>query len=282
MQWWCAAQGVPWEWRWRPYPGVWAFLLVVAATYTLVVRRQASRTPRSPENPPGGTERRRIVSFAVGLGALWVALDWPIGTLGAGYLVSVHMVQFLLISLAAPPLLLHGLPRELLQRLERPAPCQRLLRAVTHPVVALLTFNAVLIATHWPAAVDGLMASQAGSFLLDMAWLGAGGLFWWPIVSPVPARPGFPYPLKIGYLILNTVLVTAPFAFLTFSEWPFYRIYELAPPIAGIGTQQDQRLAGVLMKLGGGTILWTAAGVLFFRWYRAEGDPAKEPDAGSP
>ena len=28
MQWWCAAQGVPWAWRWQAYPGVWLGLAV--------------------------------------------------------------------------------------------------------------------------------------------------------------------------------------------------------------------------------------------------------------
>ena len=35
MQWWCAAQGVPWRWAWQAYPGVWLFALaLVGAPYT--------------------------------------------------------------------------------------------------------------------------------------------------------------------------------------------------------------------------------------------------------
>lgn len=271
MQWWCAAQGVPWEWSWRPYPGVWAFVLLLAAGYWLALRR-LSRGSASRAAPSGdaGAGRDRIGSFAAGLLLLWIALDWPVGALGAGYLASLHMVQFLLIALASPPLLLYGIPPALLRRLVSRRAVGRMLEAVTHPVAAFLAFNATVVATHWPAAVDGLMVTQAGSFLLDMAWLAGGSILWWPVVCPVPERPRFGYPFKIGYLILNTVAATAPYAFLTFSELPFYAVYELAPPVGGISARTDQRLAGILMKLGGGAVLWTAIGVLFFRWYASE------------
>lgn len=265
MQWWCAAQGVAWEWSWRPYPGVWVFLALLALGYARLRSRVAAEDPG-----------RRTAAFSLGLLLLWVALDWPIGALGAGYLASLHMVQFLLIALAAPPLLLYGTPEAGLRRLlERPG-IAKSVRRLTHPVVAILLFNAIVVATHWPSVVDGLMTSQAGSFGLDMGWLAGGILFWWPIVCPVPERR-FPYPAKIGYLILATVLGTAPFVFLTFAELPFYATYELAPPVGGISARADQRAAGLLMKLGGGAILWTAIAVLFFRWWAASEAGAETP-----
>ncbi|MFQ5690609.1 MAG: cytochrome c oxidase assembly protein [Gemmatimonadota bacterium] len=282
MQWWCSAQGIPWEWVWRPYPGVWALVLGLAASYGLMVRRLApgsaelagargsAWTPAAPAPAGIRVPRRRVESFAAGTLLLWIALDWPVGTLGAGYLASVHMVQFLLISLTAPPLLLYGLPPASLVHLDRGL-LGSAARMLTRPVVALLGFGAVLVATHWPPVVDALMTTQLGSLGFDLAWLGAGLLFWWPIVCPVPERPGFGAPLKIGYLILATILSTAPYAFLAFGRFPFYSIYELAPRVYGISARADQQAAGVIMKVGGGAILWVAIGILFFRWYRAEG-----------
>ncbi len=263
MQWWCSAQGVAWDWTWRPYVGVWILVLLMAAGYTQLVRH-------------GGGWRNagwRRGSFLTGLGVLWVGLDWPIGALAAGYLASVHMVQFLLVGLVAPVLLLLGVPEPTYERLRGHSTLRRVLTRVTHPLVAIFAFNTILVFTHWPTIVDTLMASQAGSFAIDMLWLFGGTLFWWPLVSPVPARPGFTYPLKLAYLIANTILSTAPFLYLTFSQLPVYATYELAPPVGWITKQQDQQLAGILMKLGGGLVLWTAITVLFFQWYRAEGQP---------
>ncbi|HSR41165.1 MAG TPA: cytochrome c oxidase assembly protein [Longimicrobiales bacterium] len=261
MQWWCAAQGIPWEWSWRPYPGVWLFVALLAGAYGL-------GGGWGEEVPP-----RRRLAFGSGLLVLWAALDWPVGALGAGYLASVHMVQFLLIALVAPPLLLLGVA-PLVDRGGgergdgRPAPwTSRAARFVTHPLVTLSAFTVLLAVTHWPPVVDGLMASQPGSFALDVTWLGAGLLFWWPVVMAVPERGWFQDPARMGYLVAGTIVNTGVFAFLTFSELPVYATYELAPPVAGFSARDDQLLAGLLMKMGGAAVLWTAVTILFFRWF---------------
>lgn len=258
MQWWCSAQTAAWEWTWRAYPGVWIFIVALAALYWFRLRRA------------GEQETLRAGSFFLGLFCLWVALDWPVGALGSGYLASAHMVQFLLIALIAPPFLLYGVPFSTYERIERRPAILRSLRFLTHPLIALAFFNVVLISTHWPSVVDNLMSSQLGSFVLDMAWLVAGLALWWPLVAPIPRRPGFTYMYKIGYLILATILNTPAFALLTFSELPLYATYELAPPVHSFSTRDDQRLAGLMMKVGGGVIFWIAITVLFFRWYLAE------------
>jgi putative membrane protein len=276
MQWWCSAQTAPWSWSWTPYPGVWAFVILLALVYWRLERRsEVDRAPR-----PRGLRRASYVGGIVGL---WIALDWPVGALGAGYLASAHMAQFLLIALVAPPLLLYGVPPTAYDRLaDRPA-LLGVLRVLTHPLVALAFFNVVLLATHWPSVVDTLMVSQLGSFALDISWLCSGLVLWWPLVAPVPRRPGFTHMYRIGYLILATILNTPAFAFLTFSELPLYATFELSPPVSGLSVRDDQRLAGLLMKIGGGLIFWAAITVLFFRWYQSEGmdEPAGSNEAKS-
>ena len=255
MQWWCSAQGIPWSWTWRPYVGVWLFIGVLGVSGWLLTRRT-------------GRTRLQRTSFIAGLILLWAALDWPIGTLGAGYLASVHMVQFLLIVFYAPPLILLGLrPRG--DDASARTGHSRLRRRVTHPLVTLAVLIVVTIVTHLPVVVDGLMSSQAGSFLLDSAWLVAGLLFWWPLI--VPGSPSWFIPVvRIGYLIASMLLMTAPTAMITFSRLPIYATYELAPPIPGIDVLQDQRLAGIWMRLGAAIAAWTAVSVLFIRWSRRE------------
>ncbi|MFQ5529307.1 MAG: cytochrome c oxidase assembly protein [Gemmatimonadota bacterium] len=260
MRWWCSAQATAWEWSWQAYPGVWLFIGLMAASYVWL--------GRSVE-PSGGSRHRRAPWFVAGLALLWIALDWPVGALGAGYLASIHMLQYLLVALLVPALLLLGIPDAAYRRLGG-SRVARPLRLVTHPLIALAVFSFILYYTHIPAVVDGWMATQAGSFGIDMLWLLGGVVFWWPVIAPVPERPRFPYPLKMGYLFLATVLNTMPYAFLTFGELPFYGIYELAPPVSGISTRQDQQIAGLLMKMGGGVILWTAITILFFRWFNRE------------
>jgi putative membrane protein len=231
---------------------------ILVAAYVRIVRRS------------GGVPPGRAVSFAAATACLWVALDWPVGALAAGYLASLHMVQFLLVALVAPPLLMHSLPDAAWERLASRPRLIRALQPATRPLVASIVFNVLVWLTHWPRVVDGLMGSQAGSFTIDMLWILAGLFFWWPVVAPVPARERFGYPFKVAYLILATVANTGVFIYLTFTHLPVYATYELAPPIPWITAREDQQVAGLLMKMGGGVVLWTAIGVLFVRWFQAE------------
>ena len=89
-------------------------------------------------------------------------------------------------------------------------------------------------------------------------------------MAPVPERPRFTAPVKMGYIFASMVLMTAPGAMITFSQFPIYALYELAPPTGFLSTIDDQRLAGLMMKVGGGGIAWAAIGILFYRWTRAE------------
>ncbi len=289
FQWWCAAQTAAWEWTWQPYPGVWIFTVLLALGYRALLRRAERMTGEAA----GGA---RVAAFAGGLFALWLALDWPIGALGAGYLASVHMVQFLLIGMIAPPLLLWGIPpAALIAWLEgepasaaagaagnqartgggttaRAPRIAAVLRVITHPIVALIAFNAVVGATHMPTVNDTLMVTQLGSFAIDIAWLVGGLIFWWPVAAAAPARPHFHALLKIGYLIALAIAMTPIFLYLTFSDHPVYAVYELAPRVNGIDALADQRVAGLIMKIIGGFILMGVLSVLFFRWARRAGD----------
>lgn len=279
MQWWCSAVTAPWSWTWQPYPGVWLFVAALAGSY-LLLRRRHPTAPGEDE----GLARGHPAWFAAGLLLVWAALDWPVGPLGASYLASVHMAQVLVLSLLAPGLLLMGIPlaafRALGRELEDRPAARRTAAAATNPLVALVLYNGVIVATHVPRVLDTLAATQVGMLGMDLAWLSAGLLFWWPVLSPVPERPWFGWFFKMGYLFLNTVPVTVPYSFLVFADVPLYATYELAPPIPGVSTLTDQQIAGLAMKFGGGLILWTSITVLFFRWYRVE--QADEPGPKGP
>lgn len=261
MSWWCSATGQAWTWAWRPYIGVWIMLALLAWTYARVRSRARVAGVEWPA--------RRVVAFAGGLVLLWAALDWPIGPLGAGYLVTVHTFQYMLLGLLAPPLLLVAVPPagwQWLATRERPG---SLLRTAARPLLALAVFNVVLLGSHVPGVVDALMPSQLGSFLFDMTWLAAGLLLWWPVVAP-PGIARMSEPVKMGYLFGATIIPTVPAAFLTFASYPIYGLYELAPRVMGISAQVDQQAAGVLMKVGGDPVFLVAIAIVFFRWSAAE------------
>lgn len=251
MNWWCAATGESWTWAWRAYPGVWLFVLLLG---WWAIRGAGRWSPWT----------------IAGLACIWFALDWPLGALGAGYLVSAHTLSYILLTLVAPPCLLLGVPRAtIIRALDRPVRA-RLLRLAARPALALGTYAAVLGLTHVPGIVDGLMDTQVGALLVDLAWLGSGFLLWWPVMAPQPELSSIQRPMKMAYLFAATLPAIIPSAFLTFAEYPLYATYELAPRVFPILTaREDQKVAGLLMKVVGDLPLWFAFGVIFFRWSRA-------------
>jgi putative membrane protein len=265
MRLWCtSSQGVAWDWAWQPYIGVWLFIVLIAVAYWLHL---GSLSLSAPDDR--AQRRRRIIFFALGLISLWLALDWPIAPLGMGYLASIHMVQYMLIALVAPPLLLLGLPAASYEKLGNRPRALAALGNTTQPVVAFFVFNVIITVTHWPALVDPFMSSQLGAFALDMAWLVAGLVFWWPLIAPVPDWPRFVPLFQLAYLGLNGILIRPPFFILLFSKYPAYATYELAPPIPGTSALSDQQLAAGIMKLGTALVMVVAMVFVFVEWVRS-------------
>jgi putative membrane protein len=266
--------GVPWTWRWQAYPGVWLFVLTIGVLYARSLLRHPYNGQRATGNVEveGRTSRREVALFALGALALWIGLDWPVGVLAAGYLLSVKTLQYLLLGYIAPGLMLLGTPRWLLRRLVSAPVAFRLARQLTRPLIPLAVANGVLVATHLPVVVDNLSRSQVWTFALDLAVIGSGFIFWWPALARLPELNPMSYGARIGYLGLNVFLPTVPASFFTFSQYPIYGLYELAPRVSGISAVADQRVAGLLMKTLGGAILFGTMSVMFFRWYRREAD----------
>jgi cytochrome c oxidase assembly factor CtaG len=255
MTWWCSARDSAWTWEWQAYPGVWLFVAAIVVAYVAAVR---------------AATRGHVLRFGLGALVLWIAADWPLGALGAGYLASIHTLQYLLFTLVAPPLLLSGVPAATMRRMMRGRWAMGAGRALSRPLVAFAIFNVVMLGTHLPVVVDTLTASQLGSFAMDVMWLFSGIVFWLPILAPLEELDPLPIPGRLVYLVANVFLPTVPASFLTFADYPLYAVYELAPPIGSLSATVDQQIAGLTMKVGGGTIIFGTASVLFFRWYRQE------------
>jgi putative membrane protein len=276
VTWWCTATGAPWSWTWRAYPGVWLLLGGLVAAYVIALRRLEPSRFAADDRP---VSVRELIVFGMGVVALWVALDWPVGLLAAGYLLSAHTAQYLLLVLVAPPLLLVGCPRWLLRRLIRGRTAFRVARYLSRPLVPLLVYNLVLVAMHVPPVIEAARGTALVTFALDMVTIASGLIFWWPALGRLPELKPMGYPGRIGYLLLSVFLPTVPAVFFTYARFPIYELYELAPRVHGISAVTDQQVAGLMMKTVGGVILFTTMSVMFFRWHRIEQEdeaPVKE------
>ena len=241
---------------WPFDPWLLAALLLTAGVYLrgwLVLRR------RDPRRWHGG----RPAAFLGGLAAIDLALASPVEPF-AGLLLQVHMVQHLLLMMAAPPLLWLGAPLfPLLRGLPRPVrifwvapwlsapPLRRLFGRLTHPLTALVLFVAATWVWHAPPVYDLALRSNGWHYLQHACFLGTALVFWYPIVRPYPARPRWSPWLLLPCLFLADLSNTALAALLTFSDRLLYPYYAEVPRLAGLSPLDDQSAAGVVMWVPG-------------------------------
>jgi putative membrane protein len=248
---------------WHPHPDVWLLIAVMIAGYTVAVVRLGPRYVPPGQSP---VTRLQVVCWSLGVLATWVAADWPIHDVAEGFNYSVHMVQHLVLSMVAAPLLLLGTPAWMLRAVLRPPWLFRTVRALARFLPALVVFNVVLVLTHWPAIVDAGLRSEPVHFLVHALIFVSALVVWLPVVSPLPEIPRLSPPGRMIFLFLQSVVPTVPASFLTFGSAPLYRFYEDVPQLWGLSTVDDQRLAGLIMKIGAGLLLWMLIAVTFFRW----------------
>lgn len=248
---------------WHPHLDVWLLLGSIVAAYVIAVRRHSRDTEEA-------VDARRTRFFLIGMAVLWLGADWPIHDLAEGYLYHVHMVQHMLFTLVAPPLLIAGMPAWLLRGLLRPRPVSAAFRVLSRPLVALILFNGALLFVHWPAVVLASVSSGWIHFGLHVLLTSTALLMWWPVMSPLPEYPALPAPGQMLYLFLQSLAPTIPASFLTFGNHALYPVYATFPRIWGIGVLTDQLMAGLIMKLIGGAILWGFITAIFFRWHGLE------------
>lgn len=245
------------------HPDVWLLFGSIAAAYLIAVRRHVASTGET-------TPRRTVTLFLGGLAVLWAGADWPIHDLAENYLYFMHMSQHLLFTLVAAPLLIAGMPAWMLRVLLAPVAVRRVFRLFTRPLVALVVFNGVLLFTHWPAVVEASVGSEGVHLALHVLVVASALVMWWPVMSPLPEMPKLAPPGQMIYLFLQSLAPTIPASFLTFGSEPLYTVYEGFPRLWGISALTDQLIAGLIMKLIGGSLLWVVIAVIFFRWYEQE------------
>lgn len=252
---------------WEPHPDVWLLVGLLAAGYAIAVVRVGPRlaAPGTPVVTP-----LQLTCWVSGLVALLVASDWPVHDLGERYLFSVHMLQHLVYSIIAAPLLLLGTPAWLARLVLSPLWLLRTVRYLARFIPATILFNAVVVFTHIPAVVDAALHNGLVHFGIHALVLLSALIVWMPLASPLPEVPRFAPLMRMLFLFLQSVVPTVPASFLTFGERPLYQFYDDVPRLWDLSAVDDMRVAGLIMKIGAGVALWVIIAIVFFRWYAAE------------
>jgi putative membrane protein len=262
-------------WAFHAHPDVWAAMLAIAGLYVWAIRKVG---PGKVVPGEAVVTKRKVLLFSLGLLALWVHADWPIHDIGEHYLFSVHMVQHTGFTLIAAPLLLLGLPAWLIRWLFVDNPkVHWVAKRVLRPLPAAIVYNLMTVLTHWPLVVNNSLEHHPLHLAVHVVMFLSAAAMWFPVVNSVPELPTMSHPFKMLYIFLQSVIPTIPASFLTFGETPLYRYYAHAAHPFHLNAVEDQQLAGALMKVYAGTLLWGVIVGVFFRWYASEEERPRRP-----
>jgi putative membrane protein len=251
---------------WHLHLDVIAGLVLIEALYLLALVRMHRGDPL---NRP--ISDNQVLLFTAGILIIYIAAGSPLDELSDHYLLSAHMLQHLLLSMAAPAFLLMGVPGWML----RPFLLRREIFpaafVLTRPFVAFALFNLTLVFVHLPSAMALELAHENTIHLgAHLLLIGTGLLMWWPVLGSVPELPRLSYGLQLVYLFVQSFVPAVLTAFIIFTGTSIYPVYEAMPRLWGLPAIEDQRIGGLIMKLGGGAILWGAGTIIFFTWFNQE------------
>ncbi|MDP9346882.1 MAG: cytochrome c oxidase assembly protein [Actinomycetota bacterium] len=244
---------------WTFDPG--AVLLVGLAVALYVPRwRRVRRADGSRAAPT-----IRLVAFAAGVLVLVAALMSPVDRLGEQAFV-MHMAQHVLLLDLAPALLVVSLTKAILRpATRRLARVERAAGPLAHPVFAVVLYVGVMWAWHVPALYDAALEHPTVHALEHTAFMSAGVLYWWHLLSPIRARLRLGGMGPVVYMLSTKLLVGMLGIALTFAPDTIYAFYENRPPIWGLSASDDQALAGAVMALEQSIVMGVALVWLFVR-----------------
>lgn len=242
------------------HPEVWVLVAFLVGAYVYMVRVIG---PRAVGPGQQVVSRANVGCFVAAMAVLWIASDWPIHDIGEEYLYSAHMVQHMMLSYFLPPLALMATPTWLARVLLGDGKLYKTVKWFTHPVVAGVVFNGMVMIVHIPLLVNKSVESGPLHYTLHVLVVVTSLLMWSVVCGPIEE-------FRIGiagqmiYLFLQSVVPTVPAAWLTFAEDVVYKVYDKPLRLWGISAVDDQQLAGAVMKTAGGFYLWGIVIYLFF------------------
>jgi cytochrome c oxidase assembly factor CtaG len=199
------------------------------------------------------------------MASILLALVSPLDVVSRA-LFSAHMVQHLLLMMAAPPLLVLGDPmtatlwalpitaRRAVARWWRHAPgARRAWRLGTLPALAWTLHVGALWAWHLPTLYERAIANEGVHVLEHAMFFLTALLFWWPLLKPHGRRMSGG--VGVLYLFAAALQGTILGALLTLARAPLYAAHFGTTRAWGLSPIEDQQLAGLLM--------WVPAGFVY-------------------
>lgn len=257
-----------------------AALLVAGALYLWGVWRVNRLQPRHR------WPMTRTLAFLAGLALTLVALESFLGVYD-DVLFWDHMVQHLMLIMMAAPLLAVGCPVLLawrattgrahisLTRALRSAPA----RFLDHPLVAFIIYAIVIPVSHLTSFYNDTLTHESLHDAEHVLFLVAGYIFWRPVVGHEPSAHRLHPGIRLAYLAFAVSVDTFVGLTLTQTTHEIFNAYIAQHRNWGPSLVTDLHLGGVIMWLGGDSLMLIAMIPVAVAWVRYEDRRAIRADA---
>jgi cytochrome c oxidase assembly factor CtaG len=222
------------------------------------------------DDPPIPWTTRQIYLFAGSCGASAVALTWPLADLAAHWSLTALVTQRLILLMAVAPMLLLGLPYDVLRRLTHPAAVDAVLVRLQRAPVAVATVTILAIGSMTPVMVRAQATSPLARAALDLVTVAAGLVLWIPVIGRIPGIPRLKPVMRFGYLVFMAVVPAFLSFIYIFSRHPLYEEFARSHAAIGLRPLNDQQVAGFVSKLTMLFTLLTVGAVVLARASRNE------------
>ena len=254
---------------------------IVAATISITLylvgrQRLRGRSHRLRATLPAA----RALAFIAAWILLLLAIASPLDA-AAERLLSRHMVQHLLLAMVIPPLIwigapalpvMAGLPRSirvgLLGPLLASRPARGVLAVLGHPVTGWIAMAVTTLGWHVPAAYELAISDPFWHRVEHATMLGAGVLFWRPVIATRPFRARWPRLAMVPYLVTADLVNTVVAATFAFGPAPLYPWYGPIASALDVDAKLDQQLAAGIMWIPGNLVYLVPAVILAARHIR--------------
>lgn len=217
-----------------------------------------------------------MVAFAGGIAVLFVALVSPIDTIGEE-LFSIHMVQHLLLMLAAPPLLVHSRApivffwafaprrRRQLGRWWVKARIPIAYAALMHPALVWIVSSGALMLWHIPAMYQWALSDPVVHTVEHLCFFVTFLAFWTLVIEP-SGRRRLDYGATLIFVATAATVGGFPGVLMILASRPLYPAHAAGAAAWGLTLVEDQQLAGLLMWIPAGFVHLASICWLFRKW----------------
>ena len=246
-------------------------LFLAAAFYAVAWFRVRSERPRVP---PGAW---RLAAFMLGIALIFVATQSPLEHYG-NQLLWADFGGMLLLTMIAPPLILLGSPLTLAFRASGPRGRARLrrfyrgrtMRIVSMPIVSWMLFAVVTYAWQFTGLTEEAAVNVFVRDMQQLSLLAVALLFWWPALCADPVSWRMNHPLRVLYVAVEMTHKGLFGGMFLSLNTPVHETFAAAMPAWAPSAMTDQRLAILVLWVGGSLVFLVALAAIAVSWIRYE------------